>query len=134
MKSDGALGGKVIGEIGVAMAVEQLLRAGYAVAIPIVDEGYDLIAFDGRRYWRVQVKATASTGKNGYRVRIGRGRDKRQAYCPKHIDAFVAVHIKRNLVMCVPAVIAVRRAWISFKQHAQWSDFGVMRRIKTQRC
>lgn len=134
MNGDGSLNGKVIGEIGVAMAVEHLLRAGYAVAIPIVDDGYDLIAFDGRRYWRVQVKATASTGANGYRVRIGRGRNKRAAYCPKHIDAFVAVHIRKNIVMCIPAAVAVGRAWISFSKHAKWSDFGVLRQIKTQRC
>lgn len=134
MNGDGALDGKVIGEIGVAMAVERLLRDGYAVAIPIVDDGYDLIAFDGRRYWRVQVKATAATGSNGYRVRIGRGRNKRAAYCPKHVDAFIAVHIRKNIVMCVPVAVAVRGSWISFCQHEKWSDFGILRRIKTQRC
>lgn len=134
MDGEGALGGKVIGEIGVAMAVERLLRSGYAVAIPIVDDGYDLLAFDGRRYWRLQVKATASQGRNGYRVRIGRGRNKRTAYCPTLVDAFVAVHTRDNIVMCVPVAVACRRAWISFRQHAKWSDFGVLRRIKTKRC
>jgi hypothetical protein len=133
MKSDGALGGKVIGEIGVAMAVEQLLRAGYAVAIPIVDEGYDLIAFDGRRYWRVQVKATGSNGRNRGSIRLGCGRDKRGAYCPTQVDAFVAVQIRTKVAMCVPVAAVAGRTSIAFSEYDQWSDFGVLRRIKTQR-
>lgn len=134
MKSDGPLNGKVVGEIGVAMAVERLLRDGYSVAIPIVDEGYDLLAFDRRRYWRVQVKATRSEGKNRTRIRIGRGRNKRASYCPKHVDAFVVIHIGTNVAMCLPVAEAEGRAWLNFSEQERWSDFGVLRRIKTQRC
>ena len=69
--SNGRLDGRYISEIGVSVAVERLLRDGYQVALPIIDDGYDLLAFCGRRYWRIQVKATACDTKNRYRIRIG---------------------------------------------------------------
>lgn len=134
MKSDGTLDGKVVGEIGVAMAVERLLRNGYSVAIPIVDDGYDLLAFDGRRHWRIQVKATGSEGKNRTRIRIGRGRNKCASYCPKHVDAFIVVNIRTHIAMCVPVAKAAGRSWLNFSAHHLWSDFGVLRKLKQQRC
>lgn len=134
MQSDGPLNGNVICEIGVAMAVERLLRNGYSVAIPIVDDGYDLLAFDGRRHWRIQVKATAACGQNRSRIRIGRGRKKTAFYCPKHVDAFIAVNIRTQIVMCVPVAKAVGRSWLNFSAHHLWSDFGVLRQLKQQRC
>jgi hypothetical protein len=133
--SDGALDGKVISEIGVSMAVERLLRAGFRVAIPIVDEGFDLLAFSGHRYWRIQVKSSASRvgGANSSRVRIRRGR-RRYQYSPKDIDAFIAVNTRTGAVMCVPVRDAAGRAWINWSQADKWTDMGVLRRIKQQRC
>lgn len=127
--------GKVISEIGVAMAVERLLRAGFRVAVPIVDEGYDLLAFDQRRYWRLQVKASEATGKwSRTRIRIVCGRRKNTRYCPKQVDAFVVVHTAKRIVMCVPVAVTNGRRYLNWSAADQWGDMGVLRTIKPQRC
>lgn len=126
--------GRVTCEIGIAMAVESLLRAGFAVAVPLVDDGYDLIAFSNRRYWRLQVKASAARGKNGSRIRIVRGRRKVERYCSRHVDAFVCVNTRTRAVLCVPVASTDSRAWVNWSDAHRWGDFGVLHRIKTQRC
>lgn len=132
--SNGVLDGKVIAEIGVAIAVERLLRAGYHVAVPIVDDGYDLLAFADRRHWRIQVKASASRASNKRRIRIGRGSSKVARYSPRHVDAFVAVNIRTNVVMCVPVSATAGRVWLNWSEAGKWSDMGVLHGIKPQRC
>ena len=125
--------GRYTAEIGVSVAVEHLLRAGYQVAIPIIDDGYDLLAFDGRKYWRIQVKATARSGKNQSRIRTSRGRGKRGRYTADEVDAFVVVHVVTGVVMCVPFRDAKGRAWINFSQHKRYSNFGVLREMAAAR-
>jgi len=135
--SNGMLAGKVIAEIGVAIAVERLLRAGFGVAVPIVDDGYDLLAFAGRRYWRIQVKASeCRSRRNGSRIRITRGGQRKchQRYCPESVDAFIAVNTRTHDVMCVPVAATNGRAWLTWREGSRWSDMGVLHRIKTQRC
>lgn len=127
--------GKVISEIGVAMAVERLLRAGFRVAVPIVDEGYDLLAFDSRRYWRIQVKASQSKGKwSRTRIRISCGRSRKVRYCPTKVDAFVVVHTEKRIVMCVPVSATNGRRCLPWSEAHMWGDMGVLRTIKPQRC
>lgn len=126
--------GRVIGEIGVAMAVERLLRAGFYVAVPIVDDGYDLLAFDSRRYWRIQVKASASSSRWARtRIRIARGQNRDIRYSPKHVDAFIAVNTTKHIVMCVPVYATKGRRWLNWSEADKWQDMGVLRRIKQQR-
>ena len=120
--------GRFIEEIGVSMAVERLLREGYHVALPVIDDGYDLIAFSGRRHWRLQVKATGSTGRNGSRIRIRRGARKAEPYSPKHVDAFILVHTGTRTVMCVPVALA-RGAWITFRSLPKYNDFGILKTL-----
>lgn len=129
-----ASNGSVTCEIGLAMAVERLLRDGFAVAVPLVDDGYDLIAFAGRRYWRIQVKATASQGGNAGRIRIARGKGKKLRYCPTQVDAFVCVNVRTRVLMCVPVASTGGRPWLNWSDAPRWADFGVLRRLKTQRC
>lgn len=131
---DGALSGNVIAEIGVAVAVERLLRAGFHVAVPIVDDGYDLLAFAGRRHWRIQVKASASRASNRNRIRIGKGSSRVDRYSHRHVDAFIAVNLRTKVVMCVPVSETAGRAWLNWSESERWSDIGVLRHIKTQRC
>lgn len=127
--------GKVISEIGVAMAVERLLRAGFRVAVPIVDEGYDLLAFESRRYWRIQVKASQSKGKwSRTRIRISCGRNRKARYCPTQVDAFIVVHTEKRIVMCVPVSATNGRRNLNWSEADRWGDMGVLRTIKTQRC
>lgn len=118
-------------EIGVAMAVEQLLRAGFHVAVPIVDDGYDLLAFDNRRCWRIQVKASSSRGQNHYRVPLRRGGTKRSIYDPRHVDAFVLCNTRTKTVMCVPVAETHGRKWMAWRNADKWSDMGVLRRIRS---
>lgn len=131
-----ALDGRVIGEIGVAIAVERLLRAGFHVAIPIVDDGYDLLAFDGRQHWRLQVKASASrqSRHNARRIRIMHGRKSTAYYHEDHVDAFVAVNLRTNAVMWVPVSATKGRRYLNWSQADKWDDIGILRTIKTQRC
>ena len=134
MKREGSLDGRYVCEIGIAIAVERLLRAGFAVAVPLIDDGYDLLAFDARRYWRIQVKATSQNGRGGNRVRIRCGKNKRGSYCPTHVDAFVGVHVARRKVVCVPSSECGGKSHLYFRTRDGEADFGVLRRIKTQRC
>lgn len=127
MQGDGSLAGQIVGQIGVAIAVERLLRAGFLVAVPIVDDGYDLLAFSGRRCWRIQVKATSANT----RVRIGRGRAKAKRYCPKHVDAIVAVHIRSRVCVCASVASCGSAAWLNFSQHKD-GDFSPLLRIQKQ--
>lgn len=124
-----AIDGRFVAEIGVSMAVERLLREGYHVAIPVIDDGYDILASAGRRHWRLQVKATASFGRNRSRVRIRRGAKKTGRYSPDEIDAFVLIHTETRTVMCVP-VSHVRGSWFTFSSHTKYDDFGVLKTIK----
>lgn len=111
------------------MAVEQLLRAGFHVAVPIVDDGYDLLAFDSRRCWRIQVKASASKGRNRSRIRIRRGCGKRSSYDPRHVDAFILVNVRTTAVLCIPVASTAGRSAICWSSADQWSDMGVLRSI-----
>lgn len=120
--------GRFVAEIGMAMAVERLLRAGYHVARPVVDDGYDLIAYVGRRHWRIQVKATGSVRSNGCRIRVRRGNRRATPYSPKHVDAFVLVQTTTRTVLCIP-VAHVRGSWARFRKNARYTDFGILRSI-----
>jgi hypothetical protein len=123
--------GRFIGQIGMSMAVEALLRAGFYVSIPIVDDGYDLLAADGRRYWRIQVKATAARGTNGRRCRIQRGSSKKTAYDPQHVDAFILVHVRTRCIVCVPVSETEGYSWYAFSvAKRKWSGVESLRRIK----
>jgi hypothetical protein len=120
--------GRFIAEIGVSMAVERLLREGYHVALPVIDDGYDLLAFCGRRHWRIQVKATGSSGRNSHRIRVRRGARKNFSYSPKHVDAFILVHTGTRAILCVP-VSHARGAWVTFRSIAKYSDFGILKTL-----
>jgi hypothetical protein len=125
----GRLEGNVVAEIGVAIAVEHLLRAGFLVAVPIVDDGYDLLAFSGRRCWRLQVKATSMESGRSPRVCVRRGARKRIEYSARHVDAFIGVHVTRRLVVCVPVASCRGKSWIYLRKHAH-GDFSSLQRIK----
>lgn len=122
--SDGSLDGKTIGEIGVAVAVQRLLMAGYSVAVPLVDHGYDLLAYSGTRVWRIQVKSTAS--RLG-RVSVRCGRGGRRRYSALDVDAVVGVHIGRDIAVCVPVRNVIGRSHLYFSTSRRWEDFSLLR-------
>lgn len=117
-----------------SMAVERLLRSGYQVALPIIDDGYDILALDGRRCWRIQVKATARTaGKNKSRVRISRGGRKQLRYDATQVDAFVIANISTGVLLCVPFHQVAGRSWINYSIGERYADFRILRSIKPNR-
>lgn len=115
------------------MAVERLLRAGFFVAVPIVDAGYDLLAFDSDRFWRLQVKASASrrSAKCCSRIRITRGRKRRMRYSSDDVHAIVACNLRTNQVLCVPVAATGGRRWLNWSESSRWSDFGILRSIES---
>jgi hypothetical protein len=127
--------GRVICEIGIAVAVEKLLRAGYEVAVPLVDYGYDLLAFSNRRHWRIQVKASSALSvANHNRIRLRRGKGGKGTYCPTEVDAFILVNVRSGTVACIPVAATNGRKWIGWRAAEQWSDLSIIRTIKTKRC
>jgi hypothetical protein len=97
--------------------------------MPIIDDGYDLIAFSGRRAWRIQVKATSSDGANRSRISVRRGRKKQTRYTAKEVDAFILVHTGTRTVLCVP-VSEARGPYVCFSTAKRYSDFGILRTLK----
>lgn len=130
MDEKGQRNARVIEEIGLSIAVERLLRSGFGVAVPLIDEGYDLLATHGRKAWRIQVKATGGTGTGTSRVNIRRGSHKRGRYKPGEVDAFVAVHVVLGYAMCVPFEHRADRRWISFAERDRYSDFSILHKVK----
>jgi hypothetical protein len=55
------------GKIGLAYAIPALVEAGYHISIPLIDDcPYDLVADDGKKLHRVQVKSTRSKPYGSY--------------------------------------------------------------------
>lgn len=131
MASEGALDGRHTCEIGMSMAVERFLRSGFQVALPIIDDGYDLLVMEWPRCWRIQVKATSRTrGPNKSRVRINRGGKKQLRYLPCQIDAFVVANISTGTALCVPLSAVADRSWINLSMSDRYSDFNLLRKVK----
>ena len=121
----------IVAEIGISLAVEGLLRAGFRVAVPIVDEGHDLIAYKQSRYWRIQVKATDNRNpRNGCRVPIRRGKNRRSHYGYDTVDAFIAVHIGTGQLLCVPFERAVGWSALYFRSHGKYSGFSALHGLR----
>lgn len=130
MDDKGQRNARVVEELGLSIAVERLLRAGFGVAMPIIDEGYDLLATHGRKAWRIQVKATGSTRRSGGHVSIRRGLSKTRLYGSRDVDAFIAVHVVRGYAMCVPRAHKTGRCSISFSERDRYGDFSILHKVK----
>jgi hypothetical protein len=126
------LSSNATGQIGVARAVEQFLRAGFVVAVPLLDEGYDLLVGDAGRWWRVQVKTTSSDGGTR-RNRIDISRSRFNRYTTQIVDAIVAVHLRTGAIMCVPMSVAAGRRYLNWSAAREWSDFGKLRSVKAHK-
>lgn len=127
--------GQRVSQIGMAIAVERLLRGGFAVAVPLMDEGYDLLAFHGRKFWRIQVKATSCSGKNRRRVALSCGYGRRGRYKDDgSVDAFIAVHVRTGAFVCMSIKEVAGRSWINFSAAATHGDVSALLKIKPKRC
>ena len=62
------------GDIGVSAVTFDLLRRGYDVLIPLSSASpYDLVATNGRRFWKIQVKYVAEDRIGRAQVKLQRG-------------------------------------------------------------
>lgn len=107
------MNGATVSAIGVAMAQQKLIAAGFGVAVPLVQEPWDLLVYRRRRVWRVEVKSTSSKRS----VDCRRGHDKRLRYSPQHVDAVVGVHVVTGQMVWVPT------RWIHSLTNLYFSQF-----------
>lgn len=115
-----------ISAMGVALAQQRLLEAGFGVAVPVVREPWDLLVYRKRRVWRVEVKATATD----MRVDCRRGHDKRLHYCPQRVDAVCGVHVVKGMVVFVPTRWLNGRRSLYFSLFKDFSHSDMLLRCK----
>lgn len=117
---------RAIGQIGLLMVAKELMMAGFHVALPMMDVGYDIVAMKGGRLWRIQVKATARMNGRSNRVRMKRGRCKRDSYTKELCDALVAVHVRKGAIACLTVEQLKGRTWMSFAENACANPFDAL--------
>jgi hypothetical protein len=116
MADDKAFQELAVGQVGLLMVAQALLRCGFQVAVPVVDTGYDLLALKKGRVWRLQVKSTARKSGGGGRVRARRGARNHLSYTAEHCDAIVAVHVAKGLIKCMTLKQLNGRTWMNFSE------------------
>jgi len=118
---------KTNGKIGELLSAVELLKHGFNVSWPIVDDGYDLIADDGvNAVMRLQVK-TARPNKGGtYHVLFAKGRLKKRLYDSSDCDAFiVALQYSSGMafyVIPVKEVTSMKGIFFPPGQHPRYPD------------
>jgi hypothetical protein len=101
-----------IGAAGVMRVKAELLARGFDVAEPDVDCGVDLIAWDHKRIFRIQVKSTIQKPyKNGatfHTTKIVKKSNKsRSSYDPREVDFLICTCIPTNQFWIIPAKDAI---------------------------
>jgi hypothetical protein len=97
----GTLNTKQEGEIAELAFVHKVASLGFGVAKPYGDsERYDYVLDSGERFWRVQVKSTASYFGNGYRTTTWRTGGK--PYKNDEIDFLVACITPLDIWYVIP--------------------------------
>lgn len=91
------------GQIGVQLAAAALLQEGWEVAVPLVDMGHDLIAYDGPKgHMRVQVKSHSGSTKQKL-VRLQRTQNNmKTVYEDGMVDAVAVCNIAIGDVVFAP--------------------------------
>lgn len=103
------------GQIGVQIAAAALLRHGWEVAVPLVDTGHDLIAYEGSEgHMRVQVKSHSGTTKQKL-VRLQRTQNNiRTGYPEGMVDAVAVCNIAIGAVAFAPMRSLAGKTCVSF--------------------
>lgn len=73
------------------LVTAELMRHGFEVAVPVNDTGFDLLAYEGAQYWRVQVKATSTKNKLVRTRRAKTSDGGQRLYDKTVIDAFAFI-------------------------------------------
>lgn len=107
-----------VGEAGTLLCQHHLIMHGFNVAVPVVPDGTDLLAYDRGRVWQIQVKTTedCSAGKRfdlRDRPRLGRARPIRRSKRYQYIDAFMFACLSTRSIWCVPRLLIEGRCNIS---------------------
>jgi hypothetical protein len=86
------------GKLGMVYAIKALAETGFSISIPLIDDQpYDLVADDGDRLYRVQVKSTQYKGGGpNYVVQIKHVHHNRSENIIRRFD-----NTKVDLMVCV---------------------------------
>ncbi len=100
MLSDGSRSRpSAVGEAGTLLCQYHLIMHGFNVAVPVVPDGTDLIAYDQGRAWQLQVK----TAEDSRRHQAFDLRGSRKANAYQYVDAFLFCCLASQRVWCLPA-------------------------------
>lgn len=104
-----------VGQVGVQAAAAELLRAGWEVAVPLVDTGHDLIAYEGdTAHIRIQVKSHTGFRKQKL-VRVQRIKNsQRMPYEPEMLEAVAVCNVRTLDVKFVPMKSLNGKSCVSF--------------------
>jgi hypothetical protein len=113
------------GDVGETAFAYRATQAGLKVAKPLSSkESYDYIVDNGRRCWRVQVKATDTlASKMSYRINCGKGADQKYRYEEGEIDFLVIHVIPEDTFFILPWEALKGRVGLSVPS-ARWRDLG----------
>ena len=106
MPSEGSRSTKAtIGEIGVIKAQLHLLEQGFNVAMPLVPDGTDMLAYDRGVVWQLQIKTITDIESTRY-VDFRVPKDRRKKDMPdryQYIDAYIVCDLTGDRLWTVAA-------------------------------
>jgi len=111
---------RVVGEIGRLLVAAEILGAGYSVAAPEIDIGYDLLAISPGGVWRIQVKSRATVRSPGRFPLHGKSICRRKgirSYTASEIDAFAFCCLETREFWFVPfSSVNPQSYWFKIRQ------------------
>jgi len=86
---------------------EELIRQGFHVSLPLDETQFDLVATNGKKSFRIQVKSTAKPLKDynkpkRYHFNITHGNSKKETYTLQDCDFLVCVALDNRRFWVIP--------------------------------
>lgn len=93
-----------VGEIGAIKAQLHFLEHGYNIAMPIIPDGTDMIAYDHGCVWQLQIKTVADMQRTKY-VDLRPPQPRRSSSVNRYayIDAYIVVDLAGDNIWTLPA-------------------------------
>ena len=119
-----------IGEVGALKAQLHLLEHGFNVAMPLVPDGTDMLAYDRGLVWQLQVKTITDAGSTHYvdfrptRIRRTTGWQERYQY----IDAYIVCDLDGGRIWTIASSWTPPGGQLSVKALPQISA-GILRHL-----
>jgi hypothetical protein len=94
-----------VGEAGMLLCQHHLITRGFNVAVPVIPDGTDLLAYDRGRVWQIQVK-TAEDCATMQAFDLRGSRQRRSRLGPRlryaYVDAYMFTCLRSRTIWCVP--------------------------------